>query len=364
VLVCRVHIRRLVKTACAASLIVSALVGTLGSSAATPAASHQSLSEIRRRMAEIQAELDAATRHIEHLRTQEDRLRVRLGQLEAESERVAHKRDELQGGMEEAAANMYKDGGTGLLEVLLSTSDLADLLNRLEILSRVAQQDRVAITRYARAEAQLRELRRRVASRVEELAVTQAKLGREIDHLQTRFQEVTSEYNELKRKLAEIEARRAARRKRRQLEAAASPTVSGAAPAQPTSGQVCPVAGPNSFIDSWGYPRSGGRSHEGTDIMAAEGTPVVAIVDGTITYAGYGSSAGNWIILSGRDGNSYWYLHNQENLVSGGGVSAGQQIATVGNTGNASGGAPHVHFEYHPGGGGPVNPYPLLVAAC
>jgi murein DD-endopeptidase MepM/ murein hydrolase activator NlpD len=98
--------------------------------------------------------------------------------------------------------------------------------------------------------------------------------------------------------------------------------------------------------------------------MAAEGTPVVAIVDGTITYAGYGDSAGNWIILSGTDGDSYWYLHNQDNLVSGGAVSAGQQIATVGSTGNASGGAPHVHFEYHPGGGGPVNPYPLLVAAC
>jgi murein DD-endopeptidase MepM/ murein hydrolase activator NlpD len=59
------------------------------------------------------------------------------------------------------------------------------------------------------------------------------------------------------------------------------------------SGMTCPVAGPNSFIDSWGFPRSGGRTHEGTDIVAAFGTPVVAIVSGTITYAGYGSSAGN-----------------------------------------------------------------------
>jgi murein DD-endopeptidase MepM/ murein hydrolase activator NlpD len=98
--------------------------------------------------------------------------------------------------------------------------------------------------------------------------------------------------------------------------------------------------------------------------MAADGTPVVAITDGTITFAGYGDSAGNWIVLSGRDGNGYWYMHNRQNLKTSGSVQAGEQIATVGNTGNASGGAPHVHFEYHPGGGGPINPYPLLSQLC
>jgi murein DD-endopeptidase MepM/ murein hydrolase activator NlpD len=98
-------------------------------------------------------------------------------------------------------------------------------------------------------------------------------------------------------------------------------------------------------------------------MMADYGTPVVAIVSGTITYSGYGSSAGNWQILSGSDGNTYWYMHHQQNLVNGGGVRAGQQIATVGDTGNAVG-TPHLHFEFHPGGGGPVNPYPLVASLC
>ncbi|MGH2807891.1 MAG: M23 family metallopeptidase, partial [Actinomycetota bacterium] len=183
---------------------------------------------------------------------------------------------------------------------------------------------------------------------------------------QDRLVAAQDDYEELKKRLAAQAAREAAREAAAASAAPSAPSVSApSAPiVVPSGNMTCPVAGPNSFIDSWGYPRSGGRTHEGTDIMAAEGTPVVAITNGTITYSGYGSSAGNWLVLSGRDGHGYWYMHNRENLVTGGSVQVGQQIATVGNTGNASGGAPHVHFEYHPGGGGPVNPYSLLRGLC
>ncbi|MBA3431401.1 MAG: M23 family metallopeptidase, partial [Actinobacteria bacterium] len=105
------------------------------------------------------------------------------------------------------------------------------------------------------------------------------------------------------------------------------------------------------------------HTHVGVDMMAAYGTPVVAIVSGTISYAAFDGSGGNMIFLDGDDGDSYWYMHNQANLVTSGHVSAGQQIATVGDTGNAEG-TPHVHFEYHPGGGGPVNPYPIVAPIC
>jgi murein DD-endopeptidase MepM/ murein hydrolase activator NlpD len=69
------------------------------------------------------------------------------------------------------------------------------------------------------------------------------------------------------------------------------------------------------------------------------------------------------IFLSGDDGNAYWYMHNQQNLVTSGHVSVGQQIATVGDTGNAVG-TPHVHFEFHPGGGAAINPTPLVASLC
>jgi murein DD-endopeptidase MepM/ murein hydrolase activator NlpD len=173
---------------------------------------------------------------------------------------------------------------------------------------------------------------------------TRTRLDEESELLQARFVDATAAYEKLKEKLATA--------------------AGGVEPVINADGMTCPIAAPNSFIDSWGYPRSGGRTHEGTDMMAASGAPVVAIADGQITYEGYGTLSGNWIILSGDDGNDYMYMHNKENLVSSGRVRAGEQIATVGDTGNAAGTPPHVHFEYHPGGGGPVNPYPLLLKVC
>jgi murein DD-endopeptidase MepM/ murein hydrolase activator NlpD len=98
-------------------------------------------------------------------------------------------------------------------------------------------------------------------------------------------------------------------------------------------------------------------------MMADYGTPVVAITAGTIGGAGYHSLGGNMLYLTANNGDVYYYAHNQTNMVTSGRVSAGEQIATVGDTGNASG-VPHLHFEYHPGGGGAVNPYPLVASIC
>ncbi len=124
---------------------------------------------------------------------------------------------------------------------------------------------------------------------------------------------------------------------------------------------VFPVAGPNGFTDSFGASRPG-HLHQGTDIMAAKGTPVVACVSGSVSIkygsrTSYGGGYSLW--LSGNDGNLYYYAHLDTFTVSGGQVSAGQQIGTVGNTGCPSS-APHLHFEIHPGGGSAINPYPIL----
>ena len=128
-------------------------------------------------------------------------------------------------------------------------------------------------------------------------------------------------------------------------------------------GIVCPVAGPVSFVDSWGDARSGGRGHQGTDMMADYGTPTVAPVGGTVEHRGSSLGGLSWYV-HGDDGNTYYgtHLSGYENEGAGW-VAAGTVIGYVGDSGNAAG-TPHLHFEVQPGGGSAVNSYPLVAAAC
>jgi hypothetical protein len=136
---------------------------------------------------------------------------------------------------------------------------------------------------------------------------------------------------------------------------------------------VCPIAGPVEHRADFGDPRSGGRSHQGNDLFAAHGTLVVAPFDGVVTdVANDESSAGLgglavWITAEGGplSGWQAYLAHNQRNVATvGQRVKAGQVVAFVGDTGNASADAPHVHLQLHPAGGAPIDPYPLTSAAC
>ena len=139
----------------------------------------------------------------------------------------------------------------------------------------------------------------------------------------------------------------------------------GGSTAPTSGGKACPQDNPRSYSDTWGAPRSGGRTHQGTDIFGAYGGDVFAIVDGTIEWTRTGGTSGLFLSLRGNDGNTYWYMHMIDFTVSAGqSVQAGDLIAHNGDTGNAQGTTPHIHFEYHPGGGGAVNPYPLVKSVC
>lgn len=123
----------------------------------------------------------------------------------------------------------------------------------------------------------------------------------------------------------------------------------------------CPVAGAR-FMNDWGFPRTTTGFHEGTDLMAKRGTPIVAPAGGTVTQ-GVGKIGGNYFQLVAADGTRYYGGH-LGSFGKKGTVKAGDTLGTVGDTGDAAGGPTHLHFEIHPAGGAATNPYSALVAAC
>ncbi len=144
-----------------------------------------------------------------------------------------------------------------------------------------------------------------------------------------------------------------------------------------------PIEGHSRFSNDFGAPRSGGRTHQGNDVFASKLQTVVAVVDGKISFARIDASgnAGNIVVLQDAQGWEYSYMHlNNDSpgtddganmaewamapgLVQGSRVVAGQPIAYVGDSGNAEGTAPHVHFEIHAPDDSVSNPFESLQAA-
>jgi hypothetical protein len=148
-------------------------------------------------------------------------------------------------------------------------------------------------------------------------------------------------------------------------------------PSQATPRAVFPVLGAGGYIDDFGAPRHQGR-HEGIDIMSARRALALAVEGGKVEF-----NSGGWgcmLYLYGDSGTKYLYVHLNNDLSkgndnrgkcvpgvafakglkSGQRVEMGQHVAYVGDSGDADGIQPHLHFERHPGGGGPTNPFRWL----
>ena len=149
---------------------------------------------------------------------------------------------------------------------------------------------------------------------------------------------------------------------------------------------VFPVAGDNvSYTDTFGAPRSGGRSHEGQDIMGPKLEKLIAARNATVhalkNTATPDGSSGNYLILEDPEGWQYWYIHVNNDtpgtddganppkwifgpgIVRGAQVVAGQLVGYLGDSGNAEWTAPHLHFEIHKPDGTVIDPYESLKVA-
>lgn len=118
--------------------------------------------------------------------------------------------------------------------------------------------------------------------------------------------------------------------------------------------------------DTYGASRSGGRAHEGQDIFAAQGTPVLSATEGYVVRIGENSLGGKTVFVMGAGGRRYYYAHLDDyakGLSVGDYVASGTLIGYVGMTGNAKGTPPHLHFGVYTTGGA-IDPLPLLSNAA
>jgi peptidoglycan LD-endopeptidase LytH len=266
----------------------------------------------------------------------------------AEIERLERNLDAIRAQLDARAVATFMAGGNPDLGSLLSSESLADLADRLQFTRSIAQGDRDLATEIEARTVELERQRQRLAEALKDRTRAVADIDAQRLAIAAKVRAYEDVVTDLQAKLD------------RQEQAALS--IPGTAPVV-GSGAVgtCPVHGPNSFIDTFGWPRPGGRTHQGIDLIAPFGTPVVATHSGTVHRTS--SSLGGLGASVYHDGSADWtfYTHFSSYGVSGH-VSAGAVIGYVGSTGDTN--VNHLHFEYHPGGGAAVDAYRLLLAVC
>jgi murein DD-endopeptidase MepM/ murein hydrolase activator NlpD len=327
----------------ALSVVASALL-------AVPTAWASPLTDARDKARALRSQLQAATAELEtaeaSLYEAEEQLAFDRRQLQ-----VAHRqRSEAQAVLAGQVAAMYRSGGLAMADAILER-DPELVPGRVELATLVVARQGETV-----ADA-------KVAGDAYAAAASRVAAGqRKANQLRRQAEKAVQGLTGRLRDAETVQARLA------NLQTPASPGAPARSVAVPGGGRVaCLMEAPYSYVDTWGAPRSGGRRHEGTDVMAPYRARVYAFTDGTISRESTNAYGGITLYLQGDNGAEYYYAHLSGYAVAAGTrVKAGQLIAYNGQSGNARYTAPHVHFEVHPGGPGssPVNPYPSVRQAC
>jgi len=345
-----------------------------------PAASAQSEQDIReanaardaayQRLVDIRDEVDAALSTYDDIRGQIFDVEYQLERLSARISRDQTEAVLLEEKARRVLVSAYVNRTPDVVEVALQADTIQEMVTRRSLMDRANEANLTALERLQAVSRELDRLSGRLGEdrlaldslRAEaQLALEQVNLL--LDRAEDELNRTDAAAREAKRLWEEELRRRRAEEERKRREAELKKSSGGA---RTIGGLVCPQEEPMWFRNDWGNPRSGGRTHKGTDIFGARGQNVYAVTGGTLRTR-TGGLGGIALWLYGNDGNAYYFAHLDgwaSGIQTGTRVSQGQVIGTVGNTGNASGGAHHTHFQLHPGGGAPINPYWTLAQVC
>ncbi len=299
------------------------------------------------RVDDLEGQLDDAAGRVEATRSAIEVTRDELDELERVAGRLEQDVEAAEEQLIDRARAAFMRGGIHELELMLAAEGPQTAVEQVAMLASLQQRDQVRVESSTAARTQLDTTERLIEARQRELEQLESVLAEEEAALQDEFSSATEEADELRTLTS-----RQQRIDRGDQE-----------------GIYSCIFDPGTFRfrDTWGHPRSGGRSHRGTDVFARQREPVYAFTSGEIQRHSQSRLGGIGLYLRGDDGNVYYYAHLDEiddHAAVGNRVVAGELVAYNGYTGNASPSAPHVHFELHPGGGAAINPYPWLAAAC
>lgn len=270
--------------------------------------------------------------------------------------------DQIQAEIEEQAVELYMRGGFSSPGIIFSASSVDEFMTSSQFLTTAATGGQQSIDELIAARSELNRFQAQLDDTRIELEAVEAERLDARNNQEAAMAAEQAAYAKLSGRCKEL----ATQYDKEQAELAARARQRAAGSVQVGS-FICPFTpGRTSFIDSFGAPRSGGRSHKGTDLFAAWNEPMYAVTSGRVV-TGNSSLGGKTIWLLGDNGVGFYYAHLSDfNVGSGASVGQGQTIGFNGDTGNARGGSPHLHFEIHPGGRGSaaVNPYATLAAAC
>jgi len=267
----------------------------------------------------------------------------------------------------ERAVEVYMAGGLPGTEVILATDSVSQFLVAAELLDAVSGNDLAIASELTALANDAQKLREELVATQSQLAELRSRaedfradMERALVEASNSYQDLSSECSRVREEYQQQLARE------RAAAAARAAGAAGGLPPEATPGFICPMSQPIAFINDWGFARSGGRTHKGTDVFSANGHPQVAVADGTVELRS-GGLGGTALWIHSDYGVGYYYAHLSayaQGLSNGQRVTTGDVVGYTGTTGNAVGGAPHLHFGMEPPGGGWVNPYPTLARNC
>ncbi len=325
----------------------AALVSLLAAVLLLPqGATAQDLDSAKQRRDELQARIAETSAHLESLEQRIALTQEELAALETRAAELEAQAAEAGEALQQLARQNFMRGEISTFESLLNSDGPQRAVERASMLRALSRNDLAALQSSTALRTQIDQNRALMEAKSQELAQLEAQIEQQVAQLNDQFTNAQAVYTELKtRKDRQTRISRGAQ----------------------NGTYACIFQGAYHYRNTWGAPRSGGRRHKGTDVMAPYGANVYAFTNGRVQRISHSGLGGLGLYVWGDDGIQYYYAHLKglaSGIHVGKWIEAGQLVAFNGASGNASMSAPHVHFEVHPGGGGAVNPYHWLTPVC